>query len=207
MIRFTVAAIVLNTLLLAACQQTLPHTQTVADTTVVHQTASHTDTLPGANLIVPGQRIGGTSINENMDSVVQRLGKPDAGDAAMGKALSIWYAGHNSKGYQTAIFSSRQMGADDESSRVKYIRITSPRFRLQNGLRVGSSLNKIKKHYVLSQEAVYSEADVQYNIYTATEGVAFEIASNGICKGIIVQAPGQVQGSIYVPFHNNLEQY
>ena len=76
-------------------------------------------------LILPGKAIGRTTLNEDATLIAKVLGPPDKGDAAMGKALSTWYANHDPTGYQTSIFFERQMGGD-ETSRAKQIRITSP---------------------------------------------------------------------------------
>lgn len=41
-----------------------------------------------ANQIIPGKRLGSIFLNQNATVVLDSLGKPDLGDAAMGKAIS-----------------------------------------------------------------------------------------------------------------------
>ena len=48
-----------------------------------------------AQLVVPGKSIGQTKLKEDAVLVYKKLGRPDAGDAAMGKSLATWYAGHH----------------------------------------------------------------------------------------------------------------
>ena len=95
--------------------------------------------VPLSQLVVPGISVGQTAINEASENVHKRLGKPDGGDAAMGKSVSIWYANHDTSSYLTQMFFTRNMG-NDETSRVKQIRVTSPWFKLNNNLFAGSPL-------------------------------------------------------------------
>jgi hypothetical protein len=71
----------------------------VADTTAIEMPGDKP--VPLAQLIVPGISVGQTAINEGSEVVHKKLGKPDAGDAAMGKSVSIWYANHDTTGYVT----------------------------------------------------------------------------------------------------------
>ena len=58
-------------------------------------------------LLIPGVSAGQTRLNENADSVYQRLGKPDGGDAAMMKAIAVWYAHHDTTDNSIAIYTSK----------------------------------------------------------------------------------------------------
>jgi hypothetical protein len=156
-------------------------------------------------LIIPGKSVGQTTLNEDAENVIKRLGKPDTGDAAMGKALSIWYANHDTTGYETMIFSARQMGTANETSQVKQIRITSPWFTTQEGLHVGSTLKQINEHYVTRKAATFSKEGKPYFIYKTDKGIAFEIGSNNSCTGIIVFDPKAATGQAYLPFYSNLK--
>jgi len=162
--------------------------------------------VPAEQLILPGQSIGTISINENTDSVFSKLGKPDAGDAAMGKSLSTWYAKHDTTGYVTQVFFSKQMGTADEASRAKQIRITSPWFKTMDYMSTGMHLQTIesKKEFNLKKVAQYTDGSKSYFIYDdADAGIAFEIDDKNVCTGIIVHEPGKDVNASYIAFHPN----
>ncbi|KQR71115.1 hypothetical protein [Pedobacter sp. Leaf176] len=73
-----------------------------------------------------------------MNKVSAKLGRPDDGDAAMGKAWGIWYSKDLTSGQRNefAIYASYK----DTSMRVrdvKQIRITSPEYKTQDGFTTG----------------------------------------------------------------------
>lgn len=171
---------------------------TVTTATNQADTAKEAATIQPAQLIIPGQSIGLTRLGEPVDSVTKRLGRPDAGDAAMGKSLSTWYAGHNPKGYRTSIFCSRQMGTD-ETSRVQQVRITSPWFKTKEGIGVGADSAAITKYYTLKAAQHFTDNGIAGTEYTSPAGIAFELDKSGHCIGIIVRRPGA--GGPYLSFH------
>ena len=120
--------------------------------------------VPLALLIVPGTSVGQTAINEAGESVYKKLGKPDAGDAAMGKSISIWYANHDTTGYQTQMYFSRSMG-NDETSRVKQIRVTSPSFKVDNKVYAGMPVKNAMALYKLIKVARFEDKGNTYTIY------------------------------------------
>jgi len=156
-------------------------------------------------LIVPGKAIGKTTLNEDAAEVFKRLGKPDAGDAAMGKALSIWYAGHDTTGYQTMIYTARQMGTQDDVARVKQVRITSPWFATAEGIHNGSTLQQISKVYNVKKLATFTLNKQAYSIYRLAKGIAFEVDAEGVCKGIIVFDSASEPGQTYLPFYSDMK--
>ena len=187
--------------------------QGLTATDSIHTEASTTDTagqkpIPSEQLILPGQRVGNVSINQNADSVFRALGKPDASDAAMGKSLATWYAGHDTTGYQTQIFFSRQMGTADEASRVKQIRITSPYFKTMDYMSTGMHLQTIesKKEFSLKKCAQYTNNGRQFFIYDDTDaGITFEIDDKNVCSGIIIHEPHKDVMASYIAFHSNTQ--
>ena len=60
--------------------------------------------ITAKQLIIPGKSIGQTKVDESMETVFERFGRPDSSDAAMGSSLAVWYAGHDKAGYKTSIF-------------------------------------------------------------------------------------------------------
>lgn len=160
-------------------------------------------TVPAAQLIVPGKSIGQTRLKENAELVFKRLGQADDGDAAMGKSLATWYAGHHPSGYQTQVFFSRYMaGMDDTTSRVKQIRVTSLYFKTANGIGPGSTLKQINTFFKVNKTAAFTENKRPYFIYDTHKGIAFETNASSICTGVIIYLSGDRGGFTYLPFHS-----
>lgn len=158
--------------------------------------------VPAAQLIVPGKSIGQTYIGENMNEVFKRLGKPDDGDAAMGKSMSFWFAKHNTLGYQTAIYSFRRMGTPDgKKSRVQQILVTSPYFKTADLLHAGSSYQQVAQKYVLKKAAIFSKGKYIITLYDTAKGISFEFGPDSLCKSIIVHLPNLGGASAYLAFH------
>ena len=159
--------------------------------------------VPATQLIVPGKSIGQTKLKEDDKLVFERLGRPDNGDAAMGKSLATWYAALNPSGYQTQVFFSRYMGGmDDITSRVKQIRVTSPYFKTVEGIGAGSTLKQIHTFFKARKTAAFTENKQRYFIYDTHKGIAFESNASGKCTGVIVYLLGGRGGFTYLPFHS-----
>ena len=190
-------------LLLTACNQSQTksaQTQNAADTVFNTAISTEEKSVAAAALITPAKSIGKISLKETADSVYKDLGKPDSGDAAMGKSLSTWYADHDPKGYQTQIFCARNMGnADENVSHVKQIRVTSPYFKTKEGIGVGTTLTQIESKFKVVKTASYPTKKLPYDIYDAQTGIAFEIL-NGKCRAVIVYLPGDRGGITYLSF-------
>lgn len=155
---------------------------------------AHTTSTRNQLTITPGGGIGRVTIGENTDSVINALGKPDAGDAAMGSQLMTWYAGHDSAGHQTNVFGHRNMGAADEAiSRVKAIRVTSPDFKTAELLRTGLSFDEIKVYFSTTKKSGGTKGRSIYEDPRA--GIAFEVDGKNICRAIIVFGPGAGSGT------------
>jgi len=202
--------LLLPALWLTACNQTtqknqIPQTVATDKDTSVSNSTVNDSANPADKLIVPGKAIGQTAINASGQEVFKRLGKPDAGDAAMGKALSIWYAGHDSTGYETMIYTTRQMGTEDDAPKVKQIRVTSPWFVTAECIHNGSTLQEISKVFQITKMATFTLNKETYTIYKSARGIAFEINSKGICKGIIVFSTASQPGQMYLPFYSNMK--
>lgn len=151
-------------------------------------------------LLTPGVSAGKTVINSNADSVYKRLGTPDGGDAAMMKAVAIWYTNHDSTAHSTAIYTTRDAGKDP-AARVKLIRVTSPTFKTKEGVGPSSSLINIKKTYSnLKKTETYKDAGKFYTIYDSPEGIAFEISQDKKCRAIIIHQSGKYFSGTYMKF-------
>lgn len=155
-------------------------TQTRQDTI---QTASQA-LLPDDQLLIPGKSAGRFLIGDADSAIFAELGKPDLGDAAMGKAVSIWYPDDKPE-QPLSIFTSRNMG-NDETARIQQIRITSPGFHTFQSIGVGSSLREISDVYPLQIVETYDQDGQTYTIYNANEGIAFEVDTAYRCVAVIV---------------------
>lgn len=174
-----------------------------ADTSVVDLPGDKP--VPLAQLIVPGISLGQTTINESAENVHKRLGTPDGGDAAMGKSISIWYANHDTTGYVTQMYFSRGQG-DDEVKRVKQIRVTSPAFKINSKLHVGTHLKSVWPLYKLKKVATFTDNGGNRSLYDDIKGgIAFDVDDKDIITGITVHEPGREAASTYLPFFSSLK--
>lgn len=144
-----------------------------------------TKTISPDSLISPGKGIGNIRLGEDANKLTNVLGQPDRSDAAMGASLMLWFAAHNTSGFQISVYAHRNMGAKDESiSHIKQIRITSPAYKTVDGISTGSFLNSIKKHFTVVKRRV-PETDIYDDVKA---GIAFEMDTADKCSAIIVHA-------------------
>ncbi|WP_343673974.1 hypothetical protein [Chitinophaga sp.] len=186
--------LILALFLLAACNSR-PPVVTDKDSTIAAPAAPAPVAIPvpstepvssnEAYLVVPGKAIGNTHINDNMDTVIKLLGKPDEGDAAMQKSVAIYYKG----AYATSILSARNPDGDHSVAKVKQIRVTSPAFKTKDGLHVGSSLDELNAKYKLKQTTTYKGEGGECTVWDAGHGIAFETDAAGKCIAVIVYSP------------------
>ena len=164
------------------------------------------ETISSNELILPGKSIGLIKLNEDADVVYKLLGKPDKSDAAMGKVLATWFTEPklselNREKLQTNIFFVRNMGGAEEKSRAKQIRVTSPAYKLENNIRIGSDLKTIQAHFPnLQKAAIYTTQETKKQItifHDKAAGIAFEMDPNNKCVGIGIQEPGKANFEVY----------
>jgi len=140
--------------------------------------------LPDDQLLIPGKSAGRFLINDPDSTVITALGKPDFSNAAMGKAVLVWYPG-GKQDQPLSIFTARDMG-NDETARIQQIRITSPEFHTFQAIGVGSSLREISNAYSLQIVETYEQDGQIYTVYNANEGIAFEVDSAYRCMAVII---------------------
>lgn len=162
---------------LAACQAGDKTTGNNADS-VNSSKPAQAQAVDERFVIVEGHAVGEIALGEDMEQVGKKLGRPNAGDAAMGKAWGIWYS-NDSTGDQLneiAIYSAYR----DTSMRVKdvkQIRITSNKFKTKDGFATGSSLEETKSKYPDLQRlsAYLNEHKDTVTVYDALkDGIGFE---------------------------------
>ena len=151
-------------------------------------------------LLLPGISAGQTKIGEDADSIYVRLGKPDGGDAAMMKAVAIWYSHHDTTDNSIAIYTQR--GTDSGAvARVLQIRITSPLFKTGEGIGTASSLHEIQKAFAVKKTEEYADAGKNYIVYDSKKGIAFEIdAKQNNCVAIVIHKAGVIGEGTYLKF-------
>ena len=155
-------------------------------------------------LIVPGLSVGEISLGEDMEKVGKLLGRPDAGDAAMGKAWGIWYSNDSGSGQRNeiAIYSSYR----DTSMRVKdvkQIRITSPKFKTQDGFTTGFSESDTKLKFPAMERisSYLNEQKDTITIYDAKQdGIGFEFLK-GKSISLTVHPMNQSVNATYLTLH------
>ncbi|MHB8208422.1 hypothetical protein [Mucilaginibacter sp.] len=157
-------------------------------------------TIVPAKMIVPGKRIGDIYINENADSVVAKLGKPDSSDAAMGASFMVWFDKTGKTVHQTSIYAHRNMGgADEKVNYIKKIRETSSKFKTADYGGAGSALKDVVKLYKLKKHNFPGNSKLWlYDNYQT--GVGFEVDSTGKCLAVYVYAPGD-SSAAYLDIH------
>ncbi len=150
-------------------------------------------------LIVPGRSTGNITLENAAVETINALGKPDAADAAMGKAVSTWYEQHDSTKHALSIFTAQDVG-NSPIALIKQIRVTNPKYRTQEGIGASSSLEIIQDVFKLQQEKGYVLKGQHLSVYTDTSGIAFEIDEKGTCIGIVVYPKGSLHPDTYARF-------
>jgi hypothetical protein len=173
---------------------------TVKDTVINKPDTNSNSTSVSADwLLIPGVSAGQTRLNEDADSVYQRLGTPDGNDAAMMKAVAIWYAHHDTTGNSIAIYTSTNTDTPIVA-RIKQIRVTSPVFKTADGIHTTSSLQEIKNHFPVQQTETYKDAGAGYAVYDSKQGIAFEINPDSVCAAIVIHKAGVINEGTYLKF-------
>jgi len=129
-------------------------------------------------LVVAGRSVGEIAIGADMEQVSQKLGKADAGDAAMGKAWGIWYGNDSTGGQRNeiAVYSSYR----DTSMRVKdvkQIRVTSDKFKTADGFSLGTTVTVLQSKFPdLKQVSRYvdTQKDTVLVYDSKKSGISFE---------------------------------
>lgn len=152
---------------------------------------------PESLALVPGESAGAFRLGESDSLAHQQFGQPDYSDAAMGKAVLLWYTGTDSAEYPLSIFISRDMG-NDETARIQQIRVTSPTFKTDESLGVGSTLTEISDGYQVAPIETYEKNGETYSIYDSNTGIAFELGPDDRCVAIIIH-PADVDVATYLP--------
>ncbi|PST83504.1 hypothetical protein C7T94_13190 [Pedobacter yulinensis] len=142
--------------------------------------------IPEQKLVVPGAAVGMLDIGTDMQEIFQKLGKPDAGDAAMGRAWSVWY--HPDSTSQVNDDELNLFSAYADSGMVKkevrQIRVTSPEYRTDLGIGVGSPYEEMKKQYPAVREVQrlvnMRRGDTLVVYDDVQQGIAFDVCKRRV---------------------------
>jgi len=162
---------------LFACQSPKKTDENKADS-VTRKASAVAQTTDERFLVVAGRSVGEIALGEDMAQVGQKLGRPDAGDAAMGKAWGIWYSGDPMAKHrdEIAVYSSYR-DTSMQIKDVKQIRITSNKFKTKDDLATGATLEDIKLKFpdIQKLSTYLNENKDTVTIYDAKkEGIGFE---------------------------------
>lgn len=153
--------------------------------------------------IEAGEYIGNTKLGNTTEELGKQLGPADGGDAAMGKAWGIWYSKKKDKSLDSsrylAVYSVRQEADGKESMVIKQIRINTPSFTTDKGLKVGSTYIEIKKLFpAIKVVAQYQDKlkRKKITLYDVRKsGIAFEMTTDSggkqVCTAITVHPRGE----------------
>ena len=166
---------------------------------IISQTKKEID---HGKLVIPGKKLGNIILNENSTAVFDSLGKPDIGNAAMGKAISTW---KNDNSGLLTLYTSTQMGVED-FSRIKAIRSLSKDFKTVDNLGVSSSIETLKKYYKLDPIGKFTENGKHYYLYTTPKGIAFEIGMNQKCNGVLLYSPGTDPENFFTSMYQDFKK-
>ncbi|WP_069658459.1 hypothetical protein [Arcticibacter eurypsychrophilus] len=150
-------------------------------------------------LLIPGKSAGKTMLNEDAEEVYKRFGRPDWGDAAMGKSIALWYSNHDSTLHSVAIYTVRDMG-NDPIALVSQIRVTSPLFKTKEVIHTTSNLDAIRKVFKVEKTEDYDDEGKKYTVYDCKSGISFEMDHHNLCVAIIIHQFGQVGNGTYLKF-------
>jgi hypothetical protein len=177
-----------------------------ADDTTITQVPPAT-----SQLIVPGESIGNISIGTDATDLETLLGKPDASDAAMGKAWLTWNGKRDEHNNVTSLnIYTTYKDSSMRQKTVQQIRTTSSSFSTVEDLHVYASLETIKdKFSAIKKRAHYTDEGTDIIIFDEQQkGIAFEIvAASGqqICTGIIVHKKGEAVTNVYRFLHPDMK--
>lgn len=152
--------------------------------------------VPSDSLIVPGVGVGDIKLDVDAAPVMKKLGKPDAGDAAMGKAVATWFEQHDATEYALTIFTAKDMG-NSPVPITKQIRVTAPTYKTKHGIGISSTLTDIQKAFAVKEVAGYRLQQETVTVYADSSGIAFEINKNLRCIGIVIYPKGDLHRDTY----------
>lgn len=147
--------------------------------------------------IIAGESVGNIIVEQDAAPIIDSLGKPDTGDAAMGKSIMTW---NGEDGELLTIYTSQKMGVED-FSRIKAIRILSEKYKTEDNLGVNSPLADLKRYYRLDYAGKFAFQGKHYILYSTNKGIAFEVGMNQKCHGVLIYPENSQPTDLYLPIY------
>ncbi len=167
--------------------------------------------VPSAFLVIPGKRIGMSTLNGSATTLYKSLGKPSSEDASMGgKSLITWTSKSVATNEVNIYFNTPHFGTLHAQPKAQVIRVTSPRFMTQQKVGVGAALAQIQKYFKnVKKIASYMSPKTQQEVAIYDDiksGIAFEINQQQNCVGITVHKVGEDPLVIYQGLFDEVKQ-
>lgn len=147
-----------------------PSEKPVSENRKEEQAAVLKPVISSNKLIVPGKSAGKIYLGQDMNQVFKILGNADRGEAAMGKAWSIWND-------NIAIYSSYK-DSTMTTKDVKQIRVENEGYATENEIKINTAYADIKqKHPTLTLAATFVNEikDTLFVYDDVKEGIAFDM--------------------------------
>jgi hypothetical protein len=152
-------------------------------------------------LLTPGESAGKFRLGQDMDSIFALLGKPDDGDAAMGKAWGIWHGADTIAVYSTY--------ADSNMNRrtARQIVVSGEGYRTGNGIGRNTPLETIRESFPALQPAATYVSDANDTLWVYDEqaaGIAFDIRKKDgqlLCNAVTIHNKQEPVTATYLTIH------
>jgi hypothetical protein len=145
--------------------------------------------------IVPGVSLEGIALGPNGLNELKKLGKPDRIDRGMSQTRQVWRSLRPEGRVETIFIHTVNNGVIDakpaDGLTIDLIRTSMARFQTVSGIRVGSTLDQIRKSFpdIAPVEGTPTIFD------DVRRGIAFEFSSSpighSICIAIMIHPPGK----------------
>ena len=145
--------------------------------------------------IVPGVSLEGIALGPNGLNELKKLGKPDRIDRGMSQTRQVWRSLRPEGRVETIFIHTVNNGVIDakpaDGLTIDLIRTSMARFQTVSGIRVGSTLDQIRKSFpdIAPVEGTPTIFD------DVKRGIAFEFSSSpighSICIAIMIHPPGK----------------
>jgi hypothetical protein len=145
--------------------------------------------------IVPGVSLEGIALGPNGLNELKKLGKPDRIDRGMSQTRQVWRSLRPEGRLETLFIHTVNNGVIDakpaDGLTIDLIRTSMARFQTVSGIRVGSTLDQIRKSFpdIAPVEGTPTIFD------DVKRGIAFEFSSSpighSICIAIMIHPPGK----------------
>ncbi|MBV9273659.1 MAG: hypothetical protein JO333_07175 [Verrucomicrobia bacterium] len=141
-------------------------------------------------LIVPGERIGQTSLGPNGAAILKDLAPPDAIDQGTSQTRQVWKSSKPGGLFDTLFIHTTSNGIINakpaDGVTIDSIRVTANYFHTANGISTGSEFEEIRRKFPNA-----APIDGTPTVYDdEKQGIAFEFINGSLCIAIMIHPPG-----------------